>query len=100
MHQMKTPKSLIVLIVVLAIFFIHDLTTLITGGRLTADVYYLPLLELNLGELEQPIVDRIIQRHSDVVIYERRFLLLVHGVAFGLSLLVLRKLRQAGHSQR
>ncbi len=96
---MKTPKSLIVLIVVLAIIFIQDLVNIGLGGRLTADAYYLPLLELNLGELEQPIVDRIIQRHSEVVIYGRWFWGIAHGLALGLSLLVLRAIRQAKAQQ-
>ena len=92
---MKTPKSLIALIVVLAICFTQDLFSIATGDIVRADVYYLPLLKLDLGELEQPIVDSIIKSNAELVFANRIAWLIVHGIALGLSLMVLRKTRQS-----
>jgi hypothetical protein len=83
------------LIVVLAVFCRSEFAHITIGGIVTADTDYGPLLKLNLSDLEQPILHGITGTNIKVVFYGRIFWLVLHGLALGLSLLVLRKVRQS-----
>lgn len=69
-------------LVLLGLSFLADVGAISPFGGWTADVYYLPLKDIPLGDQRRAVEDSLIDTHGRVERYQRSPWLVIHGCAF------------------
>ncbi len=80
-------RSVIALLVFLAF---SDLCAIGIGGPFTADTYYLPLRDIDVGKSRDLIETTIIKTHTAAVKWEHGILLIAHLLALLMTLIALK----------
>ena len=76
--------------VLLALLAFRDLSAIVCGGPFTADTYYLPLRDIDVGKSRDLIETTIIKTHTAAVKWEHGILLIAHLLAFLMTLIALK----------
>lgn len=86
MRLVRYPLAVAVALLTFA--FLADIGAF-TFGPLTADVYYLPLRSVPVGDNREQIEHIVIKTHIQLIRHKRRMWLAVHGLALGCASLAL-----------
>lgn len=87
MHTARLCLATIVSLLLLAIF--ADLGAITIGGLFTADVYYLPLRNIDVGDSRDALESAIIRIHTDALTRKHSILIVIHSLVLASALLAL-----------
>lgn len=75
------PLCFSVIVVLLLFAIVVDLGAITFGGLFTADSYYLPLRNIDVGNSRDAIESTIIMTHAGILTRKHGFLLVIHTIA-------------------
>ena len=84
--MITTRVSLAVVVSLLSLAVASDIACIAIGGPFTADAYYLPLLDFDLGESRNAIETAIVKTHTEAMAWKHGILLVVHALALAAAL--------------
>ena len=82
-----TRVSLAIVVSLLSLAVASDIAGIAIGGPFTADTYYLPLRDLDLGESRNAIETAIIKTHTDAMVWQHSILLVIHALALAAAVI-------------
>ena len=82
-----TRVSLAIVVSLLSLAVASDIACIAIGGPFTADTYYLPLRDFDLGESRTAIETAIIKTHTAAMTRKHGILLVVHALALAAAVI-------------
>ena len=76
-----------IVVSLLSLAVASDIAGIAIGGPFTADTYYLPLRDLDLGESRNAIETAIIKTHTDAMVWQHSILLVIHALALAAAVI-------------